>query len=68
MHIQNIRPSPDLESIDRPLCGQPVLTTQRILDVVNQVTSQSRWALDRLSDSEQASDGETNNVARPPSR
>jgi hypothetical protein len=38
VHVQDIQPSPDPEFIDRPRCGQPMLTTKRILDIVNQIT------------------------------
>ena len=38
MHVQDIQPSPDPEFTDRPRCGQPMLTTQRILDIVKQIT------------------------------
>ncbi len=38
MHVQDIQQSPDPEFIDRPLCGQPVLSTRRTLDTVRQIT------------------------------
>jgi hypothetical protein len=38
VHVQDIQPSPDPDPIDRTRCGQPMLTTQRILDIVKQIT------------------------------
>lgn len=38
MHVQEIQPSPDPEFIECPRCGQPVLTTQRTIDSVRQIT------------------------------
>lgn len=38
MHVQDQEPSPDPEFIECPRCGQPVLTTQRTIDSVRQIT------------------------------
>jgi Hemerythrin HHE cation binding domain len=38
VHVQDIQPSPEPESIECPRCGQPVLTTHRILETVRQIT------------------------------
>jgi hypothetical protein len=38
VHVQDLEPSPNPEFTDRSRCGQPILTTQRILDIVKQIT------------------------------
>jgi PhoPQ-activated pathogenicity-related protein len=38
VHVQDLEPSPDPGFTDRSRCEQPVLTTQRIHDIVKQVT------------------------------